>query len=119
MWISLNNDMFMIIYDNLNIHDKMNLNNRCKTIYNIMDEHLHQLYHKCIKEIEHEWDKYASIFIKESYTNKLDKYDQKFCIKCSIIPDKYHYLSVNYTIFRDLNRLSWYEDDKLMGLSLL
>ena len=29
-----------------------------------MNEHLHQLYHKCIKEIEEEWDKYASFLLK-------------------------------------------------------
>jgi hypothetical protein len=117
-------DIFLTICEFLDVHDIYNLNCSCVLINNILDDHLHQLYHKCTKEIEAEWNKYANIFINDSYKNhnnpeRLLEYEQKFYIKCSVIPQKYHDLKVKYTILRDLNRLSWYQNDILMGSSLL
>ena len=112
----LNEDIILNLI--LTVYDKINLNQTCKYLFNILDNQLHDFFHKCHEEIENEWNIMANNIMFNADTDII--YQESNVICCSVIPDKLHYLEVKYLRNpRDVNILSWYEDNKQIGYTML
>jgi len=108
----------IILNINLTIFDKSNLSKTCKYLYDILNDNLHELYHKCHEEIQDEWNKMTRYIMFNADVDVI--YKESNIINCSIVPNKLHFLEVKYLRNpRDVDILSWYEDNKEIGYTML
>lgn len=116
LFTDLNEDIILSL--DLTIHCKIRLNQTCKYLFNILDNELHMLYHECHDEIEKEWNLMANNIMFKADVDIIYKETNNIC--CSVIPNKLHYLEVRYLRNpRDVNILSWYEDNNQIAYTIL
>lgn len=134
--IEENSDILELILDNLIIYDIINLSQVNSYINDKLEEHIHDLDHKCTREIEDAWNDLANCLINKIPSSKYNidtsgfgsnSYDRTetynsciTCIKCSVCPNRYHALKVTYIRnSRDVDLLTWYNKDVKMGYTML
>jgi len=109
----------------LTIQEKVSLSSCCKLLYNPLSENLHQLFHKCGKEIEDAWNeriyKVRNLAMKRyEETKECNSIaETTFSILCSIT-NREHHLKLCYVRNpRDCDLLAWYLDGEKNGYTLL
>ena len=130
--IDNDSDVFNLILNNLTSYDIINLSQVNSYINYKLEEHVYNLDHKCMSEIEDAWNDLAicitNLFLTSKYDinteshgcmhyhgyDGIDIYNTD--IKCSVCPNKYHALKVTYSRnSRDVRLLAWYNKDIEMG----
>src|SRR5690349_5929091 len=91
--------IFPTITQHLNSHSLIALSFMCRKIHEVLSDTLHELYHKCISQIEENWDELRDE-TQDMARAKKDMYKSPVCsgweatvidtIACSIYPWKEH-----------------------------